>query len=497
MVATVKGFGLSLKDVGAALATFGDNNIRGAHAGTQLRMSVMALASPAKAGQAQLQAWGMSANQLATDMQHGGLMPALRDLQAHFKAAGVTAKEQGMYITNMFGKKAGAGLNVLMDQMTRLQSKYPDLTKGASKFGQAWQTTQQTFTQQMHELSAGFDSLMISIGQKLIPVVQSLVGWMLKHKGVTEAVLGVVVALAGALAILAGVIKTVEIVTKAWEIIQGILDVELMANPIGLIIMAIGTLIVVVVLIVKHWHTLAAVTAEVWGTVKHAVLAAVDKIRQVIGDVIGWIRTHWPLLLGILTGPIGLAVVWIVQHWHQLLAGTESMVHAVISWFQRLPGMILSAVGNLGRLLWQGGVNLVMGLVHGIESVASAPFHALSSIISGVRNLLPFSPAKAGPLSGSGSPDLAGRKIATMLAAGMDGGRGAVSAAAGRMAGAAVVSGRGQGVATAGGGGGRVEVTLRAAAGDQLLAAIVKELRYDVRTKGGGNVQRYLGWGTA
>ena len=29
MVAVVKGYGLSLKDVGAALATFGDNNIRG------------------------------------------------------------------------------------------------------------------------------------------------------------------------------------------------------------------------------------------------------------------------------------------------------------------------------------------------------------------------------------------------------------------------------------------------------------------------------------
>ena len=33
MVAVVKGYGLSLKDVGAALATFGDNNIRGCQRG--------------------------------------------------------------------------------------------------------------------------------------------------------------------------------------------------------------------------------------------------------------------------------------------------------------------------------------------------------------------------------------------------------------------------------------------------------------------------------
>jgi hypothetical protein len=53
MVATVKGFGLNITDVGAALAVFGDNNIRGSLAGNQLRMSVMALAHPvATAGDA-------------------------------------------------------------------------------------------------------------------------------------------------------------------------------------------------------------------------------------------------------------------------------------------------------------------------------------------------------------------------------------------------------------------------------------------------------------
>src|SRR5260221_7888116 len=42
VLASVKGFGVTIKDAGAALAVFGDNNIRGAHAGTQLRMAVMA-----------------------------------------------------------------------------------------------------------------------------------------------------------------------------------------------------------------------------------------------------------------------------------------------------------------------------------------------------------------------------------------------------------------------------------------------------------------------
>jgi hypothetical protein len=50
ILTVVKGYGLSLTDVGAALATFGDNNIRGADAATMLRMAVQAMAVPAKAG---------------------------------------------------------------------------------------------------------------------------------------------------------------------------------------------------------------------------------------------------------------------------------------------------------------------------------------------------------------------------------------------------------------------------------------------------------------
>jgi hypothetical protein len=45
---------VSLTEVGAALAVFGDNNVRGAEAATQLRMAIMALAKPVRGGEAAL-----------------------------------------------------------------------------------------------------------------------------------------------------------------------------------------------------------------------------------------------------------------------------------------------------------------------------------------------------------------------------------------------------------------------------------------------------------
>lgn len=212
MVATVKGFGLSITDVGAALAVFGDNNIRGSLAGNQLRMSVMALAHPvATAGEA-LKTLGLTQTTLATDMQKGGLKLALEDLVGRMQKAGISSKEQGQIITEAFGRKAGAGLNILVGQMDRLESKYPALEKGAKGFGQAWADTQKTFAFQTKQLQTSFDALLITVGTKLIPPLQSVVSLMLNHK---TATIGATAALAGLMAATVAVSAAMKVAAAA------------------------------------------------------------------------------------------------------------------------------------------------------------------------------------------------------------------------------------------------------------------------------------------
>lgn len=175
LLANVKSYGLSITDVGAALAVFGDNNIRGAAAATDLRMAVQAMAVPAKAGADQLAAMGMSTTQMAKDMQSGGLLKALEDLKAHMDAAKVSTKEQGQVLTTVFGKKAGGGILVLYDQLDRLKSKYPDLTKGANNFGSAWEQTKSTIQQQFNDIRSGADALGVRLGQALLPQLSKLI----------------------------------------------------------------------------------------------------------------------------------------------------------------------------------------------------------------------------------------------------------------------------------------------------------------------------------
>lgn len=219
LLATVKGFGLSIIDVGAALATFGDNNIRGANAATMLRVSVQSLAHPVAGGLATLRELGLQADSLAKDMQKGGLKLALEDLVAHMKAAGISADEQGQIITDAFGKKAGSGINILVGQLDRVESKYPEIIKGSKNFSQSWADTTKTFAFQMRSLETGLEALAIGIGNKLIPPLQATIGFLKDHRAAT---IGAVEATGGLLAAVVAVGAAMKVVAASKLIWSGI-----------------------------------------------------------------------------------------------------------------------------------------------------------------------------------------------------------------------------------------------------------------------------------
>lgn len=64
-----------------------------------------------------------------------------------------------------------------------------------------------------------------------------------------------------------------------------------------------------------------------------------DSIKALFVAVFNWVKDNWPLLLAILTGPIGLAVKFIIDHWD-----------GIVSFMSELPGRIGRAVKGM----WDG-----------------------------------------------------------------------------------------------------------------------------------------------
>ena len=178
VLAVVKGFGVTMRDASAALAVFGDNNIRGAQAGTELRMVVQNLAKPVKTGAAVLKALGLQANTLAQDMQQGGLNQALRDLKRHMDNAGVSGKQVGQVITDAFGKKSSAPLSVLIGQMGRFDQKFRESHKAATGFASSWTGYTHTFGYALSRMRASVEVLAIKLGTVLLPAATKLANFI-------------------------------------------------------------------------------------------------------------------------------------------------------------------------------------------------------------------------------------------------------------------------------------------------------------------------------
>lgn len=212
MLATVKGYGLSLKDVGAALATFGDLNIRGADAATQLRMAVQYMAKPAATAGPLLEKLGLNTHSFADAMAHGGLLPALDLLNTKMRAAGVQGNQMAQVLGDMFTKRGAAGVTILENSLDKLRSKYPQVTQGANKFGADWAATQKTFAFETQQAEAVLESLADKFGTALIPKLQAaakatenVIDWFQKNQSAAKAlaavVEGVLAAAVGAFAV--------------------------------------------------------------------------------------------------------------------------------------------------------------------------------------------------------------------------------------------------------------------------------------------------------
>lgn len=268
-------------------------------------------------------------------------------------------------------------------------------------------------------------------------------------KGMTRETISNAVATgrAAAATVRKTVVETIAAVkTKALAVAQAALNVVMSANPIMLVVIAIAALVAGLVIAYKRSETFRNIVQAAF----RGVQAAFRAVTEAASATFGWIRERWPLLVGILTGPIGAAVLLIVRN------------------FDR--------IRNLARQMFEVGRRIVQSLIDGIRSMVGAVGDAIAGIAGFIRDHLPFSPAKVGPLSGSGSPYLAGQNIARMLGQGLQAGRSGVGGPMGSLLAPAAVLGRS-------GGAGGLSITVHARTNAD-AAEIAREVAWAMRTSG-------------
>jgi phage-related protein len=179
-----------------------------------------------------------------------------------------------------------------------------------------------------------------------IRMLGETIGWLAKHRDV-------VVPLTAALGVISGTVLTIVAAMKIWTAVnaaytavQWLLNLSMWSCPLTWIVLAI---IAVVAIFVVLW-----VKCEGF---RNFWKATWDVIWSAIKFVWDWVSQNWPLLLAILTGPIGLAVLAITSHWDAIKTGAMSVYNWIVEKFNAIVGFVTGLPGRIAAAassMWDG-----------------------------------------------------------------------------------------------------------------------------------------------
>lgn len=167
------------------------------------------------------------------------------------------------------------------------------------------------------------------------------------------------------------------------KVLTGIrtLGAFLLTNPLGLFITVLAGIIVLFV-------TLYAKNEKF----REAVQDAFEKVKNAAETAFNWIKNNWPLILAILTGPIGLAVLAITKNWDtivEFVKGIPQKLKDVASGLWNWITEKLSAVWETGKTIFGTIVEWVKGvpgkLRDGVVGMWTWVTDRLSSIFEGIK----------------------------------------------------------------------------------------------------------------
>jgi TP901 family phage tail tape measure protein len=177
---SAKTFGLSMKQVGAALALMTDEGIDSASAATRLRMSFSLLGAPSKAAEKQLGKIGLTGLQLADAMRGPkGLIGAIGLLKDHLDKSGLSASKQSQLLSRAFGGgRSSSGILLMLNNLDVLEKKQLQINRSTGKFDDAVKLQRKTAEAQWKLLTSNLEVMGVRVGTKVLPYVTDFVRYL-------------------------------------------------------------------------------------------------------------------------------------------------------------------------------------------------------------------------------------------------------------------------------------------------------------------------------
>lgn len=193
-------------------------------------------------------------------------------------------------------------------------------------------------------LTMATDGLKVQLGTALLPAIEGVVAMLVKLAMILQPLLRNTTFVTSAL----GLLTTAFLVNKAAALAASLAQLGLTRAFISARIAAIALALGVNGINASLLLIPLAIAAVVIGVV---VLYNKWKwFHDAVNNTFAWIKSHWPLLLAILTGPIGLAILAIVKNFGAIKAAFRNVLNWMIDRLNSVIGFINKAIGAFNRL---------------------------------------------------------------------------------------------------------------------------------------------------
>ena len=319
--------GYSIEDLNLALGLMANAGIKASQGGTSLRRVLQNLSNPTDKVAGAMAKLGISM------FNPDGSAKSLYDLMVELRESirGLSEEEQAMYASTIAGSTGLSGLLAIVNASDEDFNKLTDAIYNADGAGmEMYDTMTNNLQGSVTELMSALESLMISMGDLLVPLIKDVVrmlqGWVEHLNSLDE--------------------------TQKQQIIQ----VALVVASIGPLITIIGKLFTSISTVVKFVQALTA----------NPVILLVTAIAAAIGGLVGTIITNWD----------------------KTKSATENVWNGIKLFVTNVVNGLLNFIENLFPGFKEAGANLFRGLWEGLKSVWSSITTWATNAFDSLKNAL-------------------------------------------------------------------------------------------------------------
>ena len=217
-------------------------------------------------------------------------------------------------------------------------------------------------------IGGAFDALSAAVGfvmdnfEKFLPIIAGVTAALVAYKTITAAI--------------SVVTKIQTAFTTGLTAAQAALNAVMNANPIGLVVLAIGALVAAGVALYQNWDTVKEKCAALWGSI--------SSIFSAIGSKISEIFTSVKTIVSGAIAAIGEKFPLIGVYFDVVKNQIQSIVEAIKGVFNGVIDFIKNVFTGNWKGAWEGVKNIFSSIFDGLTGIIKAPLNGIISIVNKV-----------------------------------------------------------------------------------------------------------------